>query len=115
MNVMLLEGGYTRVAGKSEVPVGKMKVVKLGDKEVLIANVNENYFAISNRCTHAGGDLSKGSLEGNVITCPKHKARFDVATGKVVSPPKIAFFHPKIRDEPTYQVKVEKEDVMIKT
>ncbi|MGD6805890.1 MAG: Rieske (2Fe-2S) protein [Candidatus Bathyarchaeia archaeon] len=52
-----------------------------------------------NTCTHAGGDLSKGILEGNAITCPRRKVKFDVATGKVISPPKIGLFHPKIQDE----------------
>ena len=109
-----MESGYVRVAGNAEVPVGKMKAVKLEDKEILIANVNGNYYAIGNRCTHAGGDLSQGVLEGNVVTCPKHHAKFDVTTGKVVSHPKIGFLHPKAKDEPTYQVRVENGNIMIK-
>jgi nitrite reductase/ring-hydroxylating ferredoxin subunit len=109
-----VESGYVKVAGKAEVPVGKMKAFKLESKEILIANVNGDYYAISNRCTHAGGDLSQGVLEGNVVTCPKHRAKFDVTTGKVVSHPKIGFLHPKAKDEPVYQVKVENENIMVK-
>jgi nitrite reductase/ring-hydroxylating ferredoxin subunit len=109
-----VESGYVRVAGKAEIPVGKMKVVKLEGKEILIANVNDNYYVIGSRCTHAGGDLSQGVLEGNVVTCPKHHAKFDVTTGRVVSHPKIGFLHPKASDEPTYQVKVENEDISVK-
>jgi nitrite reductase/ring-hydroxylating ferredoxin subunit len=44
-----VESSYVRVAGKAEIPVGKMKAVKLEGKEILIANVNENYYAIGNR------------------------------------------------------------------
>jgi 3-phenylpropionate/trans-cinnamate dioxygenase ferredoxin subunit len=109
-----VESGYVRVAGEAEVPVGKMKVVKLEGKEILIANVNGNYYAIGNRCTHAGGDLSQGVLEGNIVTCPRHHARFDVNTGKVVSHPKVGFFHPKASDGPGYQVKVENEKIMVR-
>jgi len=109
-----MESGYVRVAEKSEVPVGKTKAIKVQGKEVMIANVNGNYYAIGSFCTHAGGDLSQGVLEGNVVTCPKHHAKFDVTTGKVVSPPKIGLFHPKANDEPTYQVKVENESIMVK-
>jgi len=98
----------------SEIPTGKMKSVKLQDKEILIANVSGNYYAVGNRCTHAGGDLSQGILEGNIVTCPRHHAKFDVTTGKVVSHPKMAFFHPKASDEPTYQVKVEDDNIMVK-
>jgi len=109
-----VESGYVRAVGKAEVPVGKMKSVKLEGKEILIANVNGNYYAIGNRCTHAGGDLSQGVLEGNVVICPKHHAKFDLTTGKVVSHPKIGFLHPKAKDEPAYQVRVEDENIMVK-
>ena len=109
-----MESGYVRVAGKAEVSVGKMKATKVEDKEILIVNLNENYYAIGNRCTHAGGDLSQGVLEGNVVTCQKHHAKFDVTTGKVVSHPKMGLFHPKANNEPNYQVKVENENIMVK-
>jgi len=69
-----LESNFVRVAGKAEIPIGKMKMVKFLDREILIANVNGNYYAIGNKCTHANGDLSQGILEGNVVTCPKHNS-----------------------------------------
>lgn len=107
--------GFVKVAETSEIPVGKMKMVKLEDKEILIANVNGNYCAIANRCTHRGGDLSRGSLDSSIVTCPVHGARFDVTSGKAISGPKILFFKAKTNDEPTYEVKIEKKDVMLKT
>ncbi len=109
-----METGFVRVAGKSEIPVGKMKKVQVGVKEILLANVGGTYYAIGARCTHEISDLSLGSLEGNVVSCPNHGAKFDVITGKVVSRPKTGFFHPKISDERTYLVKVEDEDILIK-
>ena len=105
--------GFVKVAETSDIPVGKMKMVKLEEKEILVVNVNGNYYAIANRCTHARGDLSKGSLEGNIVTCPRHGAKFDVTTGKVVSGPKMLFLHPKINDEPSYEVKVEGKEVLL--
>lgn len=102
-----------KVAETSEIPRGQMKVFKLAEKEILIANVNGNYYAIANRCTHKNGDLSKGSLDGNIVTCPVHGARFDVTTGKAVAGPKIAFFRAKTNDEPSYQVKIEGRGIMI--
>ena len=106
--------GFVKVAETSEIPAGKMKMVKLQGKEILVTNVNGDYFAIGGICTHAGGDLSKGSLEGNIVTCPKHGSKFDVTTGKVVSGPKILFMHPKISDEAFYEVKVEGKDVLLR-
>ncbi len=109
-----MESNFVKVAEKSEVEPGKMKAVQAAGKDILLANVNGNFYAIGLKCTHQGGDLSKGTLEGNVVTCPKHHAKFDVTTGKNVSPPKMGLFHPKANDESTYQVKIEQENVMVK-
>lgn len=107
--------GFVKVATTSEVPVGKMKMVKFEGKEILIVNLDKKYYVIGNKCTHRGGDLSKGSLSGNIVTCPRHKAQFDVTTGKAVSGPKLPLVKPKIKDEPSFKVKVEGEDILIKT
>ena len=106
---------FIKVAETSEVPLGQMKVVKLAEKEVVIANVNNVYYAMENSCTHMHGELSKGLLEGNTLTCPKHKAKFDVTTGKVVSGPKIPLMHPKIKDEQVYAVKIEGKDILLES
>jgi nitrite reductase/ring-hydroxylating ferredoxin subunit len=104
---------FIKVAETSEIPSGQMKAVKLGEKEVLIANVNGTFYAIGNRCTHMRGELSKGTLEGNILTCSRHKSKFDITTGKVISGPKIPLIHPKIKDEPAYTVEVEGKDILI--
>jgi nitrite reductase/ring-hydroxylating ferredoxin subunit len=109
-----METGFIKIVEKSEIPLGKMKAVKIADKDVLLANVNGSFYAIGGKCTHAGGDLSKGTLEGNIVTCPRHKTKFDVTNGKVVSHPQVPLFHPKAKDEPTYQVKVEKGSILVK-
>lgn len=106
---------FVKVGETSEVPAGKMKMFKVGEKEYLVVNVKGNYCAIGNRCTHANADLSKESLEGNVVTCPKHKSKFDVTTGKVISGPKLLFVYPKIDDETSYEVKVEGNALLLKT
>ena len=105
---------YVRAFGKSEVKVGKMKKVTLGETTILIANVNGNYYAVGSECTHFGGDLSEGFLESNVVTCPNHGAKFDVSTGKVVSPPVEALSRPDIDDLPTYLVRVGERDILVK-
>ncbi len=109
-----VESGYIRVANTSEIAVGTMKKFTLDDTEILIANVDGTYYAIGNLCTHYGGDLSQGVLDGKIITCPNHNSKFDVTTGKVVSPPTEALSRPDIKDEPKYAVKVEKQDILIK-
>jgi 3-phenylpropionate/trans-cinnamate dioxygenase ferredoxin subunit len=104
---------FVKVAETSEIPSGQMKAVKIEEKEILIANVNGTYYAIGNICTHKEGDLSKGMLSGTIVTCSKHNAKFDVTTGKVITHPKVGFFHPKVADEPSYPVKVENGSIMV--
>jgi nitrite reductase/ring-hydroxylating ferredoxin subunit len=103
---------FVKVAKTSEIPPGKMKMVKLERDEVMIANVNGKYYAIGEKCTHYNGNLSRGTLSGNIITCPDHGAKFDITTGKAVAGPR-GSTPPKIKDAPTYKVKVEGKDILI--
>lgn len=109
-----MEPTYVKVASKPEVPVGAMKKIVLQEKEILIANVNGDYSAIDSVCTHFGGDLSQGILEGNVLTCPRHQAKFDVTTGRVIAPPNVGPYNPKIENLKAYSIKIEKETIFIK-
>jgi nitrite reductase/ring-hydroxylating ferredoxin subunit len=74
----------------------------------MIANVDGTFYALKNKCTHVGGPLAKGKLEGFVVQCPWHGSKFDVRTGAVVGPPARA-------PEPTFLVKVESNNILIKT
>ena len=99
---------FVRVGQLTDFPSGSLKMVEIAGKQVLVANMAGELFAIENTCTHRGGPLNEGTLEGKVVTCPWHGGQFDVTTGKVVGPP------PRI-DEPAYSVKVQGNDVMIKS
>ena len=104
---------FVRVATKAELPANKMMIVVVGGKEVLLANVDGSYYAIANKCTHLGGSLGKGVLEGSIVTCPRHGSRFDVKTGKNVGGAKIGFIKMNVKDEESYTVKVEGADIMV--
>ena len=99
----------------SEIVPGKMKAVKLGDREILIINVDGTFYAIGQKCTHLGGDLSKGKLEGKIITCPRHGSQFDVSDGNVITGPTILFMHPKIKDIRTYELRIEQGNIFMKS
>jgi 3-phenylpropionate/trans-cinnamate dioxygenase ferredoxin subunit len=104
---------YVKVVDISQLPPNKMIIVVVGGKEVLLANVDGSYYAIANKCTHLGGSLVTGVLEGSIVTCPRHGARFDLKTGKAVGEAKIGFMKMKVKDEAGYTVKVEGTDILV--
>jgi len=104
---------YIRVADKADLPINKMIMVVVGGKEILLTNLDGSYYAIANKCTHAGGSLAKGSLTGSVVTCPRHGSQFDLKTGKNVRGAKIGFIKINVKDETSYMVKVEGTDILV--
>jgi nitrite reductase/ring-hydroxylating ferredoxin subunit len=103
----------TFVAMVNQVPPGTMKSFSAGGKPILIANVEGKFYAINNFCTHLGGDLSHGKLDGKIVTCPRHHSRFDVTTGKNLSGPKYWIFTLKTGNEPSYPVTIEGNNIKI--
>jgi nitrite reductase/ring-hydroxylating ferredoxin subunit len=79
---------HVEVAKVDEIPSGNMKHVEFNGKEIMIANLDGNFYALNDRCSHTNAPLSMGHIQGNIVTCPMHGARFDIATGKKVSDPK---------------------------
>jgi len=104
---------FVSVLDKSELPVNQMIMVVVNGKDVLLANINGAYYAIANKCTHMGGSLAKGVLDGSLVTCPRHGARFDLRTGKAVGEAKMAFLKMAVKDEESYLVKVEGTKIMV--
>ena len=78
---------FVNVADVNDVPAGKMKHIEVGEKEILLANPDGKVYALCDRCSHMNAPLSMGNLNGKVVTCAMHGARFDVTTGKKVAEP----------------------------
>jgi 3-phenylpropionate/trans-cinnamate dioxygenase ferredoxin subunit len=104
---------FFKVIDTTELPENTMVKLLAGGKEILLANVEGSYYAIAHKCTHLGGPLSKGALDGSTITCPWHGAQFDVKTGKAVGVAKIAFVKMQVKDVASYPVKVEGTTVLV--
>jgi 3-phenylpropionate/trans-cinnamate dioxygenase ferredoxin subunit len=104
---------FVKVLTKAELSDNHMKVVSAGGKDILLVNLEGAYYAIENKCSHAGGSLGNGKLSDNVITCPRHGAEFDVKTGKNVGEAKLGFIKMKVKDERAYSIKVEGEDILL--
>lgn len=99
---------FVKVAQVDEVPPGSLKQIVVGTATLCLANVDGQFYAIGDTCTHQEGPLSEGTLEGPVVTCPWHAAEFDVRTGAVLA-------LPAAEPVPAYDVRVEGSDVLVAT
>jgi 3-phenylpropionate/trans-cinnamate dioxygenase ferredoxin component len=97
---------YVPVAKVSDVAPGTVKYVGVGPEEIALCNVDGEFYAIADVCTHDGGSLDQGSLDGYQIECPRHGARFDVRTGAVRA-------LPAILPIPTFDVRVEGDTILV--
>ena len=97
---------YERVAARSDVPAGRVRVFEVGERSIALANVGGDFFAIDNLCTHDGGPLGEGTLAGDQVECPRHGARFDVRTGAVRA-------LPAVRPVRTYPVRLDGDEVSV--
>lgn len=97
---------FVRVASLKDLPPGEMTLVELDGEEVALANVDGRIYAFSNTCTHRGGPLYEGILEGQEVECPWHAGRFNIETGEATSPP-------PSEPIPTFRVQVEGDEIRI--
>jgi 3-phenylpropionate/trans-cinnamate dioxygenase ferredoxin subunit len=97
---------FIPVAKIGDVPVGEARVFSANGKHIALCNVDGTYYAIDDVCTHDGGPLGEGYLEGDQIECPRHGALFDVKTGKALTLPAVTPVN-------TYPVQVEGDEIKV--
>ena len=73
-----------------DIPVGEGRVVDAGGKTLALFNVGGTYHAIDNICSHRGGPLGEGDLDGTIVACPWHAWRWDVTTGANANNPAVS-------------------------
>ena len=79
--------GWVRVCDIAELLPGEYKVAFDGDTAIAVFNIEGGYYAVEDVCTHDGGELAGGSLDGFEVECIRHGAKFDVRTGAALCPP----------------------------
>ena len=99
-------GEMITVAKTSDLAPGQAKCVDVAGQKVALFNIDGSYHAIGEACTHVGGSLSAGELEGHVVLCSLHCAEFDVTSGRVLGPP-------ADEDVPCYKVHVDGDNLQI--
>jgi 3-phenylpropionate/trans-cinnamate dioxygenase ferredoxin subunit len=96
---------FIKVAKITDLQPGEKMLVDYDGEDVGLFNIDGQFYAISDVCTHDNGPLVEGELDGECIICPRHGARFNVKNG--------AFTMPAFSPVPLYYVKVEGDDILI--
>jgi len=94
------------VAKVSEIAPGTSRRVVVDSTEILLCNVEGKIYAIEDVCTHDGGPLDQGELDGECVVCPRHGATFDVRTGDALT-------LPAVLPVMTYEVSIEGDNVFV--
>jgi nitrite reductase/ring-hydroxylating ferredoxin subunit len=98
---------WVRAAARSDLAEGEVIGVEVAGRSIALYDADGGLFATDNICTHAYACLSDGWLDGEVIECPLHAARFDIRNGKVLDPP-------ATEDLKTYPVRVVGHEIEVR-
>ena len=99
-------GEFVKVATVGQIAPGEGKAVEAGGKTIALFNIDGTFYAIDDTCTHRGGPLSEGMVEGTEVTCPWHGAVFDITSGVVLG-------SPAPRDVARYPIRINGEDIEV--
>ena len=98
---------FVKVAKVADIPDPGKQTLEVGDSVVVLFHVGGHFYCIEDVCTHDGGPLGEGELCDHEIACPRHGAKFDVRTGKVLT-------MPATEATVVHEVKVQGDDVYVR-
>lgn len=98
---------FQKVTTVDQLSPGEKLLVEIDGRAVALFNVEGEFYAIDDVCTHDGGPLAEGEFDGEEIACPRHGARFNVKTGA-------ALCMPAFQPVATHEVKVKGNDLLVK-
>ncbi len=97
---------FVTVAKADELNPGEMMYVEVGDEPVCLINLDGEYFALNDICTHQDASLSDGTIDGEELECPLHGGVFNIRTGEPVA-------FPVVVPVETYRVRVVGDEVQV--
>ena len=98
---------FVAVAKVSEIPDPGKKLVEVDERLVVVIHAAGQFYAIDDVCTHDGGPLGEGELDGFEIVCPRHGAKFDVRDGRALT-------MPATKATASHQVKLDGDEILVK-
>jgi 3-phenylpropionate/trans-cinnamate dioxygenase ferredoxin subunit len=98
---------FIRVAKIAEIPDPGRKLVEVDERLVVVIHTAGHFYAIDDVCTHDGGPLGEGQLDGFTIACPRHGAKFDIRDGRALT-------MPATRPTVAHEVRIVGQDILVK-
>lgn len=98
---------WVDVCKDGELDEGQCRIVDVDDTMIAVFFRRGEYYAIHDMCTHDGGELASGDVEGDEVICPRHGARFCIKNGKALSAP-------AYEDVDTFPTRVENGTVQVR-
>ncbi len=95
-----------KICATKDIKPGEMKQFDVKGVELLVVNLDNRFYCLGARCTHAGAPLGEGTLDGDILTCPWHSSRFRITDGSVIN-------GPALKPLPTYKVVVQEGQLFI--
>ena len=102
----MADNSFVTVAKVGDLNPGEMMYVEVGDEPVVLINLNGEFYALSDICTHEEASLSDGEIVGDEIECPLHGGAFDIRTGQPTA-------FPVVVPVETYRVRVVGDEVQV--
>ena len=99
---------FAAVCAESDLVENTPTKVTVGDTPVMVIKQGSKIYAIANTCSHLGGPLNEGKIEGDTVVCPWHSSRFCLKDGRVLDGPATS-------PQPVLSVKVEGGQVLVKS
>jgi len=107
MSATQMQGGFVTVGRVSDFELGTVRVVELDGRSLCVGRTEDDEWgAVENVCTHDGGVLGEGELDGEAVECPRHGGRFDLFSGRVLA-------LPPVRPVTAYTARVVGDEVQV--
>ncbi len=96
----------TRLCALADLPEGGVRVFEIAGLRLAAARSGDAVFVVEDRCSHDDGELGEGRLRGTEVECPRHGARFDMASGRATRMPAVAPIE-------TFAARLDGDDVLV--
>jgi len=97
---------FVKVGRVADVPQGGVEIFDIDDRRIAIYRLEDGFYAIDDICTHDGGPLAQGEVDGDQVICPRHGARFSIKTGAALT-------FPAVTPVDSYPIRVEGDELLV--